>query len=49
MDRALREFGRIVGPDWLLASDDDRDGYMDAYALGNGREHRPAAPPAAGP
>jgi 4-cresol dehydrogenase (hydroxylating) len=43
MDRALREFGRIVGQDWLLASDDDRDGYMDAYALGDGREHRPAA------
>jgi 4-cresol dehydrogenase (hydroxylating) len=41
--RALREFSRIVGRDWLLASDEDRDGYMDPYALGDGREHRPAA------
>ncbi len=48
MERALREFGRIVGQDWLLASDADRDGYRDVYALGDGREHRPAAAEDAG-
>jgi 4-cresol dehydrogenase (hydroxylating) len=29
MQRARRAFGRIVGPEWLLAGG-DRDGYMDA-------------------
>ncbi|MCC7462691.1 MAG: FAD-binding oxidoreductase, partial [Gammaproteobacteria bacterium] len=43
LQRALRACARVVGDDWVLAGDGDRDAYQDAYAPGDGREHRPAA------
>jgi 4-cresol dehydrogenase (hydroxylating) len=43
LQRALRACARVVGESWVLANDIDRDAYQDAYALGDGREHRPAA------
>ena len=41
--RALRACARVVGNDWVLASETDQDAYQDAYATGDGRGHRPAA------
>jgi 4-cresol dehydrogenase (hydroxylating) flavoprotein subunit len=38
-DQALREFAAVVGEDWVLATDEDRTTYMDAYAPGDGRDH----------
>ena len=43
LERALRACARIVGEEWVLAGEVDRDAYLDAYAPGDGREHRPAA------
>ena len=42
LERALRACARIVGEEWVLAGEVDRDAYLDAYAPGDGREHRPA-------
>jgi 4-cresol dehydrogenase (hydroxylating) len=42
-DRALRDFARIVGPDWVLSTDEDRTAYEDAYAIGDGSDHVAAA------
>ncbi len=42
-DRALRDFERVVGPEWVLATDEDRTTYMDAYAVGDGTDHVPSA------
>lgn len=34
-DAALKAFAGVVGPDWVLASDDDRASYEDVYAPGD--------------
>ena len=40
---ALTAFSAVVGQEWVLATDSDRDTYMDAYALGDGRNRAPGA------
>src|SRR5580704_4852771 len=47
-DRALRDFARVVGAEWVLATDEDRTTYMDAYAIGDGTDHAPSAAVAPG-
>jgi len=42
-DAALAAFGRIVGSEWVLATDEDRDTYLDVYAPGNDPRFVPAA------
>jgi 4-cresol dehydrogenase (hydroxylating) flavoprotein subunit len=42
-DAALRAFERVVGSHWVLATDEDRDSYSDAYAPGNADSYAPAA------
>lgn len=42
LDRALAAFERIVGRQWVLATDEDRTTYLDAYAIGDGLSHQPA-------
>jgi len=42
-DQALNRFAGIVGSEWVLATDQDRDTYLDAYALGDGSDHVAAA------
>jgi 4-cresol dehydrogenase (hydroxylating) len=42
-DSALRDFARVVGDEWVLATDEDRTTYMDAYAIGDGTDHVPSA------
>ena len=42
-DRALAAFSGVVGKDWLLATENDRDTYMDPYAVGDGSDHLPSA------
>jgi len=41
--QALRAFAGVVGQDWVLATDEDRGTYMDAYAVGDGSDHVPSA------
>jgi len=45
---ALKAFERVVGKDWVLASDLDRDTYADIYAPGSEEEHPPSAAVAPG-
>jgi hypothetical protein len=35
--RALKSFASVVGEQWVLQSDLDRETYLDAYAVGDGR------------
>ena len=42
-DAALRDFRTVVGDQWVLATDSDRETYLDAYALGDGHNHAPSA------
>ena len=42
LDRALREFGRAVGDEWVLATDLDRDTYLDHFAVDEAA-HAPSA------
>ena len=41
--RAMDAFAAIVGREWVLATDEDRDTYLDAYAPGAEESHAPAA------
>jgi 4-cresol dehydrogenase (hydroxylating) len=41
-DQALAAFGRIVGPEWVLASDEDRETYLDMYSPGREENHAAA-------
>ena len=41
--QALRAFTGVVGKDWVLASDEDRDAYSDIYAPGSETEWPAAA------
>lgn len=38
-DRAMKAFAGVVGSRWVLASEEDRKTYLDAYALGDGLNH----------
>jgi 4-cresol dehydrogenase (hydroxylating) len=42
-ERALKSFARVVGEQWVLASDEDRGTYSDFYAPGSEEVHAPAA------
>ncbi len=42
-ERALTAFASVVGKEWVLASEQDRREYLDAYAFGEGWEHGPSA------
>ena len=42
-DAAMAAFAGVVGKDWVLASDDDRDAYSDAYGMADVSDHRPSA------
>jgi 4-cresol dehydrogenase (hydroxylating) len=42
-DRAMTAFARAVGKDWVLATDEDRETYLDLYAPGNAEQHAPSA------
>jgi 4-cresol dehydrogenase (hydroxylating) len=42
-NRALDAFAAIVGREWVLSTDEDRDTYLDAYAPGAEESHAPAA------
>lgn len=44
-ERALTAFATVVGPEWVLATDEDRETYLDLFAPGieAEREHAPAA------
>ena len=39
-DRGLAAFERVVGKDWVLATDEDRETYLDVYAPGDAEAHR---------
>lgn len=42
-ERAMKAFAGVVGPNWVLATDEDRHTYLDPYALGEGTEHMAGA------
>lgn len=42
-DRALRAFAGVVGEQWVFATDEDRETYLDLYAPGNDARHAPSA------
>jgi 4-cresol dehydrogenase (hydroxylating) len=42
-DKALAAFERVVGREWVLATDEDRETYLDIYAPGDEASHAPAA------
>ncbi|MCP5145837.1 MAG: FAD-binding oxidoreductase [Gammaproteobacteria bacterium] len=42
-DRAMRECADIVGQEWVLTSQEDRDGYLDPMAPGDAASHAVAA------
>jgi len=42
-DRALNAFAAIVGSQWVLSTDEDRETYLDPYAMGDGVAHMPSA------
>jgi 4-cresol dehydrogenase (hydroxylating) flavoprotein subunit len=41
--KALAAFAGVVGRQWVLATDEDRDSYMDIYAAGDADQHIPSA------
>jgi 4-cresol dehydrogenase (hydroxylating) flavoprotein subunit len=42
LDRALKEFGRAIGDEWVFATDLDRDTYLDHFAVDEAT-HAPSA------
>jgi 4-cresol dehydrogenase (hydroxylating) len=42
-DRGLAALRGVVGAEWVLDTDEDRDTYLDPYATGDARAHAPAA------
>src|SRR5690606_30873576 len=42
LDRALKDFAGVVGEEWVLATDLDRDTYLDHFAVDEST-HAPAA------
>ena len=45
---ATSAFASVVGSQWVLTSDADRESYTDSYALGDGRNHAPSGAVAPG-
>src|SRR5436190_756378 len=43
LNRALDAFAGVVGRDWVLRTDEDRETYLDVYAPGNEASHAPSA------
>jgi 4-cresol dehydrogenase (hydroxylating) len=43
LDAALRAFAGVVGAEWVLATDEDRDSYLDAYGFSQLDAHIPSA------
>jgi 4-cresol dehydrogenase (hydroxylating) len=43
ISRALKAFEGVVGAEWVLAGEEDRETYLDVYALGDGMDHLPSA------
>jgi 4-cresol dehydrogenase (hydroxylating) len=41
-DRGLAALRGVVGAEWVLATDEDRETYLDPYATGDRRAHAPA-------
>lgn len=42
-NQALAAFAGVVSKEWVLATDEDRDTYLDAYAPGEEASHAPSA------
>src|SRR5215218_1924078 len=42
LDRALKDFARVVGEEWVLSTDLDRDTYLDHFAVDEAA-HAPSA------
>ena len=42
-DQALAAFARVVGPEWVLATDEDRETYLDVYSPGRDASHAASA------
>jgi 4-cresol dehydrogenase (hydroxylating) len=42
-DKALAGFRSVVGKEWVLDGDEDRQAYIDPYAMGDGLDHDSAA------
>ncbi|MBK7115713.1 MAG: FAD-binding oxidoreductase [Proteobacteria bacterium] len=42
-DKGLVALRGVVGAEWVLDSDEDRDTYLDPYATGNAKAHAPSA------
>jgi 4-cresol dehydrogenase (hydroxylating) flavoprotein subunit len=42
-EKVMTAFAGVVGKEWVLATDEDRDTYIDAYAPGEEASHAPAA------
>ena len=42
LDRALKDFARVVGDDWVFSTDLDRDTYLDHFAVDEAA-HAPSA------
>lgn len=47
-DRALAAFEQVVGKQWVLATDEDREAYLDVYAPGDPAAHASSAAVAPG-
>ena len=43
-DLALAAFAGIVGKEWVLSTDEDRETYLDAYAPGDEASMQPLPP-----
>ena len=42
-DTAMAAFRRVVGSEWVLDTDQDRESYLDVYAPGDAAAHAPSA------
>lgn len=42
-DKALARFRTVIGPDWVFSSEEDRQNYIDPYAMGDGLDHDSSA------
>jgi 4-cresol dehydrogenase (hydroxylating) len=42
-DRALRRFAGVVGADWVFSTDEDRDTFLDPYAIGDAETYAAGA------
>jgi len=42
-EQALKSFEAVVGREWVLATDEDRESYLDVYAPGDADAYAPSA------